>query len=1353
MKHKIYAVIAGILSTLMVVNSFVIVSAATDNKVVIDEFKNLDLVNSSSNVEVECTTYAKYGDTSRLNRPSKNAGSVTYNFEGLKSFEVTAYETINTAGHIIFEVSGNGENWTEVMAEKTVKKDSAWNNVFYRCSSVPTETKYLKITMKKPEPRNISAWETQLGRVKFEFVEGGGLLTSNKADFNGLNAVMSQNFDEIPSDWIIAAEHKDYISIEEKDGNSCLVLATEPQTTENKGCTNPEIKITRTGMAERFYRLTFKMGVNNAAFDRNVIIATDNDGSIGTYLYPISFGTNGNIGYRNSSFEFADFDEPFPYEVDKIYEISVIIDTLNATELVYIDGVRIEGEYSLNTVADGGISEIKISNMDANNVSGKTYIDSIMCETKGNMQSVLVGNVVFAHMNEHWARDYAEALVYQGVADNTDNFSPESAIEAGEFFGWILKGIDKEPGTDALLTAKAENIPGADEFSAVSDNVSRQQMVYVTEKVFNTELASDIYNSVYSDRGSIAEKYIQSVNNALGVGLISGNAQTVFRPLENATKAEAAATVARAICPDMRFNAGYVIGIYANSEWTAAANMLSDKLNNSFDVRILGSNDIIDGNIMNPDVMACLILMNDIDITEKGIKVLRSYLENGGDIVSCGPDIANVYNNAEVKIPMFEGYEWEPYMYDDAVKIATAENQTDFSGEYMLEGKFTGTTAVGFTTPAQSEYIPLLETFNKFGKSVGYAAGVLVEYDGMYKGGSWLFYGVDQPEFYMTDTFINSVDDTLKTFSSGVLFETYNRESIIAKNRKALAEFEITEPRPEGYVRPSDDGSHFIDAHGNDMFVVGANTFGPAEFVLSSGSVNEGTFDIERIENWFRLASEAGINVFRYWWPPTDPQAAKVLINYARKYNVYLYFVNEGHVGYKPNLEYLDKVSSVYGDEPMVLGYDLFNEPGVDSMLVYSGDSDDHPLIKIEEKLGYKLIDSPELDDNQSTIDYLTASTTWNYYNDAYNQGLISNDLRIAFAAAETFIRKDMFKGDLYSNDMVDNEFNEDCPQWFVDLVEEVVKMTIDSQTAAIRKNAPHALITVGYFTFIAMWPGASEFDWWNHHAYNRPNSYESVMNQLAIYDKQYEMNPNIPSVMGEFGSSGGHFLENGEHVKYDTTAGYEFLHYLYPFAKGYGGGVVWDLVTWNPVNYRYYDTSYHGDAGWNYEQDMYRERHGSFIWDGNPETSYKIRPIGVVTKEFEKFRNSHSIGDAELDIFEHDTQLKLGYTFSADNTFYVCANNYKNDRLEYAMPDDKQPIVLVDWSDGNIRITATRDMTLKIKPQGFVPDIAVCRANVSGNIHSYKVDGAYMVLELAECEEITISKGEDKKICVKVDE
>ena len=1348
MRHRIYAVTAIILSVLIIINCS-LVASALGGDVIIDEFKSLDLISSSSNIVVDCGTSAKYDDTSRLNRVRKSAGHIVYNFELLKSFELTAYETFNTTGLIIFETSADGEVWTELVASKTVEKDTSWDKVVYKSSSVPSTAKYLRVTMKSPSSRNVSFWETQLGEMRLEFNDGGRLITERGQTANGLKAVLKQDFNSLPADWNFDETQADYILAEEKGGRNVLTLSTVAANMASAGCSNPSISAVKLGMDDKIYRMSFKMAVTDSSFDRNVIIATERDDSTGTYLYPISFGSNGNIGYRNSEFVFTDFETPYPYEVNRFYDISVIIDTVNAKETVYIDGVKIGGMYQLNTSADGGIYEIKISNMDTANVSGKTYIDSVTCEAKATMQDVYTGTVEFGDMGGHWAQEYAEALVYQGAASVTDNFMPEGTITADELFTWILKALDMGVGTSALNTAKNAGIAGAEEFSAAADTVSRQQMVYVIEKAFNDEAVSFAYSDTYSDRASISEKYLPSIKCALGTGLISGDSQSVFRPLDAATRAETAATLARAICDELRFNDGYVIGIYSSSEWSAATNALVDKLSNSFDVRILGDSDIINGDILNPDVMACLILMNDVDTSERGIKVLRNYLENGGDIVSCGSDIANIYNNPNVKIPMFEGYEWDPYMYDDAVKIVTAEGQTDFGGEYLIEGEFTGTTAVGFTMPVQSKYIPVLEAYNKFDKRVGYAAGVLVEYEGMYNGGSWLFYGVDQPEFYSTETFVNSVNDVLKTFSNGTLFETYDRDDMIAKNKKALAEFEITEPRPEGYVTLSEDGSHFIDAHGEEMFVVGCSTFGPAEFPLGSGSVDEGTFDIEKIENWFRLASEAGINVFRYWGTPTDPQAVKVMINFARKYNIYLYPVCAGSYRYDYNLSSLDSLTKAYGDEPMVIGYDLCNEPSLGTMFLLAGNTDEHPFIKVEEKLGCKLIDVPELDDNQSTIDYLNKNGQT--YNQAYKEGYISEELRMACVAAETFIRKDMLQGDLYSKDMADNEYQDTCPQWFIDLVGEVVKMGLDAQRAVVRKNAPHAHITMGYLNHIAMWPGASELDWWNHHAYTKPDTYQDMIDELAVFDKQYNMNPNIPSILGEFGLSGGHFLANGEHVNYDTTAAFEFLHYLYPFAKGYGGAVVWDLVTWNPVNYRYYDTSYHGDAGWNYEQDMYRERHGSFIWDGNPNSNYKIRPIGALTKKFEEFRKTHTIGDADLEIFEHGTQLKLGYVFTADDAFYVSANNYKNDKLEFMATEGDQPVVLIDWDAENIEIMATHDMTLKIKPQSFVSDIDPNRAVVEGNIHSYSADGAYMVLELAECESIILRKGKDSMVCVKV--
>lgn len=1351
MLKRIFVTILALILTLQSVSA----SAASGSKVIVDEYKSLDMLYNMYNVSAQCYPLGKYRDTSRVVRPRKDGGVVVYKYTGLQSLELIAYETINSTG-IVIEFSKNDKDWVEFATERVVLENSKWNKVRYRVNAAPEGYSYVKATMNYPGDNDVSADEIQLGEMRFKFDADGSLLDAKLPTSKGLTAVYNQDFQSIPYSWDIDEASKEYVTTEDYNGGKALVLSTELPMLDKAGCTNPQISAFDLGLAGNIYRLTFKIAADNAAFDRNIIIGTDKNGAVGQYLYPISFSSNGRIGYRNSEFEFEDFDTPYPYEPDRIYEISVLIDTVNAMEKVYIDGVKIGGDYELNSSADGGIYSIKFSNADTPNVSGKTYIDSMICENKSNMQDIFYGEVSFDDMENHWARVYAEQLVYQGATGLTVNFEPERNITAGELYGWILTALGKSYGGDALAKAKSEGLDFSQEFTSNTQTVTRQQMIGAIEKVFNSEnVLVNVYNNTYSDMQSVGARFMQSVKNMLSLGVLSAENGAALRPEDNATRAESAAVFAKMLSPELRVNLGYVVGIYADSKWEREAKLLEKKLSSGFDVRIINDDDILNPDVMNPDVMSCVILLNKINTTKRGINVLRGYLEEGGDVVSCGKDIVNAYNNYDFKIPMFEGFEWKPYMYDKAVKLATANGQADFTEKYELAGKFTGTTAVGFVNPTQSKYIPVLEAFNQFGKSCGYAAGVLVEYDGMYKGGNWMMCGVYENDFYTTDTFLKVTYDVLKKFESGALSEKYVREDELEKNKKALAAFEITEPRPEGYVSISEDGSHFIDAHGEEMFVVGASVFGPSEFMLGMGNPLTGTFDIEKVDNFFRLASEAGINVFRWWhlWRlPLDTfegqQAVKVLINCARKYNIYLYFVAPGHALDYQTLPDLEKAMKILKDEPMLLGFDLNNEPSSAYILVHFGGVDEkNPILK------YDLVNRPELAKWKDTFNYLMTYKGTEYAV-LHDRGVISDELHMAMAAADTLIKKELF-GDgqnYYEFDLHTNTINENAPQYLKDMTTELLTYGYGKFSDVVDKYHPQAYITVGHHTFTALWPGNGEaMDWWNHHMYSKPNSYDEVMRGLAVFDRLNSVS-KIPVVFGEFGLSGGHVLDSGKMVDYETTAASDFLTFLYPYAKGYGGAVNWNMETKNPINYRYYRSGYTEAAGWDYMRDIYVERHGSYVWDGNPEMQYKIRHTGVATKDFAEFRKRHKIGDGELEIHEADTEMKLEYTYMVDDARYICANSYESGDVQFKMPDGKQPIVMMNWYNENeIRITSTQDMTIKIKTKAFWPDMYPYTAKVTGNLYSYNVEEQFMVLNLAECEEVVITKGEDNMVCVDV--
>lgn len=1317
--------------------------------VFIDELKGLENTYSSSKVNIICSSGEKYGDTSRITKSSRAQGEIVYNISKLKSLYITAYETVEVRGKLTVNFSSDGENWTAANPVRTVQENYKWDKAVYAVRNVPGDTLFVKIALPATSGHSegaISPEEIQLGEIKFVFDKDGGFANiENACNADGLNAVFYDKMDALSDKWIVSEAHKNFVKATDFDGGKYITL-TNSSSSGDSGSTDTYITADDLNLNGKVYLINFKMAADNTDFDRNVIIATNDGRQNGTYLYPICFGTSGRIGYRDATFTYKDFPVSYNYDVNTVYDISIILDTVNARENVYINGTLVTPTpVSLANSANGGISQIKLANMEKSGVSGNTYFSSFICEEKVNMLNAVNGVFEFADMAGEWSDVYAKNLVYQNIMDFSDYFNPNDKVTVKDFLGWVLRAYSGEKAEfDVIARAEKAGIVKAGEFTDANAFVTREQMAYLLSGVVkeNAENAS-FYDGAFADYNSISDKYRDGVKKAAALGIVSTAKGDMFNGSNYAVRAEAAAMVSKAFCPTMRKTAGYTIGIYAGSGFENQAKKLHAALKDSYDTKIITNTDLTNGYVLNTNILSCVVFMNEIDVSARGVAMLHSYLENGGDMVVLGENLFNTLNMPNVKIPIFEAYGQPQLNYNGGVKIKTAEGQQYFDDMPEFNGSYSGTSAVGYVFADNSKYIPVLEVSDKYDRRLGYAAGTLIEYDGQYRGGSWLFYGIKESDFYNTDDFVNSVKSVLAKFNSSEFLDKFSRDEEVRKNIAALENYEITEPRPQGYVHVSDDGKSFIDADGNELFVVGQNIYGLSEYCYSSGDQTKGTFSIEKMEQQFKLSSEAGVNVYRLWWPPyfepeEENRAAKVIINLARKYRIYLFIAGPGGNETLDDLAWYNRYSKTFGDEPMVIGYDLMNEPNVQKFLISFGGNLDNPMLK------YDLFNRDEVKKNYGTYTYLL-DKNYKDFIPLVEKGIVSEEVRTSAAAAEALLRKVVFTGNLYSFSMYDNKFNPDTPQWIVDMLREVAKKGIDERREAIRKNAPHALVTVGYYNFVAMIPGVAEsLDFWNHHTYVKPDTFENVKEQLNVYDIQRNLSDKIPSILGEFGLTDGHFLADGSQVRNDTVGGYQFLMWIYAWANGFGGGLDWMGSPRNPTAYRYYNI-----ANWSFENNVYLERHSIYYYDGNPETQMSLQPQGEALKFFKKFRKTHRIGDGNLSIYEDNTQLKAGYNFEADTAQYICGSKFKSDRLEYTTDDNSSPLLLLDWACDKLIVEATKDMTVRIKPQAYLSALRASKVSISGKYQSVKTTADYVVVNLLANEKICITNSSDNLICV----
>jgi len=179
---------------------------------------------------------------------------------------------------------------------------------------------------------------------------------------------------------------------------------------------------------------------------------------------------------------------------------------------------------------------------------------------------VKANNVVFNDLAKYeWARTYIESMAAKGIISGKDKdlYGPGDKITRAEFAALLVK-LFKIKDSGKALTFKDVNekawyyssvasaveqgiITGknADTF-APNDNLSRQDMAVMIgralKKYKNTVSDKNVKLS-FADTGSISDYAKDGIAVAVKYQILKGNADNTFKPLSNATRAEAAVVI------------------------------------------------------------------------------------------------------------------------------------------------------------------------------------------------------------------------------------------------------------------------------------------------------------------------------------------------------------------------------------------------------------------------------------------------------------------------------------------------------------------------------------------------------------------------------------------------------------------------------------------------------------------------------------------------------------------------------------------------------------------------------------------------------------------------------------------
>lgn len=623
--------------------------------------------------------------------------------------------------------------------------------------------------------------------------------------------------------------------------------------------------------------------------------------------------------------------------------------------------------------------------------------------------------------------------------------------------------------------------------------------------------------------------------------------------------------------------------------------------------------------------------------------------------------------------------DYEPYMLRGGQRVVATANGLLPSSPPTAALPVSGLSAVGFTLWDSSELLPLLQVEDRYGRTRGWAASALVHYGGAYRGGCWLLSGVTTPAFYRTPTF----DLTLTGFLRAIASRDLPAEAS-ARNEALKAEpVTLRTPAPGG-LRVSPEG-HFLGPDGKRFFLLGADYIGSLDRKFMGGPW------LQWLDRDFRAAHDAGLNCLRIYGASVlyrDPVKLAGLKELARRYGLYLLVVVVDHTTLLTREELQARAreaATAFADEPMLLGYDLQNEP-------------------------YLYLVARVKDGAQALGDKYPLWKRWSEYEQAAKLGTSGH-----FTAFPGVTGPLAPEGEWAP-------VVRDASQVFGDWIR--------WQVEAIRSVDLSHPITVGYNSVFAALPGNSQLDFVSHHCYESPVDRAGVERNLTTLDRLHALWPTKPISMGEFGYTNGLRLQ-GKYLDLHTSAVGEFLQYLYAYQRGYEGGMKWVLTdhplelsrqqcTWVPPD----DLPRHIDQG----------RYGLFYSAGTATPQPK--PLVPALRFLRDYVAAGGERGA-LRLEQADNLIGTGYVFRSPHALFVGNQRYEGPELRFAAAFPAN--VLLRWDGQALRLVATADATVRLRPEALVAGLR--SAQIVGKTGARQRRGEWLELELLEGEPVLLRR------------
>jgi len=663
-----------------------------------------------------------------------------------------------------------------------------------------------------------------------------------------------------------------------------------------------------------------------------------------------------------------------------------------------------------------------------------------------------------------------------------------------------------------------------------------------------------------------------------------------------------------------------------------------------------------------------------------------------------------------LELPIYDAA--DDYELRGVKEIKTYE-KAELAAAYQRSGTFSGVSAVGFAYPNQSAYLPLLGAYDTYGRRVGFAAGALVHYDGPYRGGRWLIAGIEEAEFYAKPAAAEYVAQILMQLVDPQVRKKLRQHNETSKTQRLA----LTSPAGQAITIRA-DGRHLQRPDGRKFFILGSNYLGSFDRKCYHG--NDG-FDVEYLERDFRKAQEAGINCLRFWNFSVEREALKMqtVLELARRYQIYLILHPTAHP--KPSdkelMELFETNAKLVAEEPMVIGYDLMNEPLITMVgsISYKGGASAILRHRAYENYSEEYFD-------KKWVDRLAENRAgWPELGE-WIKGMDAKNLYAAHFMACRYMDRRVASRDASS--LVGIEKLLPYPAEYAALfaaVDETFADWIALHREAIGAYDKRHYVTVGYHSPLTALAANRQLDFISHHLYQAPGSFEDFKKAVTTFDRLRKLFTDKPITLGEFGYSSGCKMASGRNLDSQSAAVAEMILYLYAFAHDYSGAMNWMVSEWPVPN-----MAYNGE--WIAPEDgRMQSGFGLYYYDGT--LTGKAKPIAAATRFFRRYLDAHEPGQGVMELQPQANPIQTSYVYRNEDALFVGGRQFRDEHMAYEHSGAVN--VMLSWNDGGLSIMAGDDVTIELYPGAWEHAEAAFADKPQGIYRSYEKSAGAIQLGL----------------------